>query len=43
MKSLSRKVAAEGITVNAIMPGSKKTRRMEELNISDTNSSTQGL
>ena len=36
MKSLSREVAAEGVTVNAIMPGSTKTRRMEELNISDT-------
>ena len=33
MKSVSQEVANEGITVNAIMPGYTKTKRLEELKI----------
>lgn len=34
MKSLAHEIAAEGITVNAIMPGSTQTQRMKDLNVS---------
>ncbi|MNX05660.1 3-oxoacyl-[acyl-carrier-protein] reductase FabG [compost metagenome] len=39
--SLSREVATEGITVNALMPGYTKTERLAELGIPDASLATQ--
>lgn len=33
MKTVAREVAADGITVNALMPGSTHTRRMEDFKV----------
>lgn len=35
MKTLSQEVAAEGITVNALLPGYTQTERLKELGVSD--------
>lgn len=34
-KSLSQEIAADGVTINALLPGYTKTERLEELGVSD--------